>query len=105
MNINCYYSTRMKWVSSILLVVLAFTVFAPMTMFSFPVADDGRSVLADLDVCRSAAPALSSSGEMPCVNACLCSFAPAVSISTHEPADSLFTELILTSRNEQPPKA
>jgi hypothetical protein len=42
---------------------------------------------------------------MPCVSACPCSAAPTISISINEPAYSLFIELILTSRNEQPPKA
>jgi hypothetical protein len=105
MNQDSYYSSNMKWVSIILLIVLAFTVLAPLSSFSLTILQKGRSFLANLDVCHSAAPALSSSGEMPCANASLCSFAPTVSISTHEPADSLFTELILTSRNEQPPKA
>jgi hypothetical protein len=95
----------MKWVSIILLIVLAFTVLAPLSSFTFVFVQKSGSFLVNLDVCRSAAPALSTSGEMPCVSACPCSFAPTVSISTNEPAYSLFTELILASRNEQPPKA
>ena len=104
MRLNSHYSSNMKWVSIILLVVLTFTVLAPMTLFSFLVADDGRSVLTNLDVCHSAAPALSSNGEMPCVSAYPFSFAPAVSIWTKEPAYPLFTELILTTRSERPPQ-
>ena len=93
----------MKWVSIMLLIVLACTVLAPLSLYSFTITQGG-SFLANLDVCHSAAPALSSNGEMPCLSECPCSFAPAVSISANEPAYPLFTELLLPTRNEHPPK-
>jgi hypothetical protein len=95
----------MKWVSIILLVVLAFTVLAPLSSFSLTIVQKGSSFLDNLDVCHSAAPALSSSGEMPCVSVCPCSTVPTVSISIHEPFFPRFTERIVIAPNEHPPKA
>jgi hypothetical protein len=95
----------MKWVTIILLVVLAFTVLAPLSSFTLTIVQKDRSFLANLDVCHSAAPALSSSGEMPCVIICPCSSVPTVSISAHEPFLPRFTERIIIAPNEHPPKA
>jgi len=95
----------MRWVTFILLVVLAFTVLAPMTAFTLINLNDGRSFLGNLDVCHSAAPALSSNGEMPCVSACPCSSVPMVPISSVAPSPQFFTEILLASRNEQPPRS
>lgn len=95
----------MKWVSIILLVVLAFTVLAPLSSFSLTIVQKGSSFLDNLDVCHSAAPALSSSGEMPCISLCPCSAVPTVSISNNRPVKLLLTDLMFTAPNEHPPKA
>jgi hypothetical protein len=95
----------MKWVSVILLIVFAFTVLAPMTLFTLTIVNDGVSFLGNLDVCHSAAPALSSNGEMPCVPMAVHRVIPSLSMTNHEPGNPLFTELILTTRNEHPPRS
>jgi hypothetical protein len=92
-------------VSLILLVIMAFTVLAPATSFTLMTVDDGRSFLGNLDVCHSAAPALSSNGEMPCIGLTPCSAAPALAISFSEPFHPVYTELILASSNEHPPRS
>jgi hypothetical protein len=95
----------MRLVTLILLVVLAFTVLAPMTSFTLISVNDGRSFLGNLDVCHAAAPALSSNGEMPCVSASPCSSGPIVPVSSFVPAPQFFVELLLSTRNEQPPRS
>ena len=95
----------MKWVSVILLIILTCTALAPMTLFTFTIVHDGVSFLGNLDVCHAAAPALSSNGEMPCVPIVVHSAIPTLSMTSHEPGNPLFTELILTTRNEHPPRS
>jgi hypothetical protein len=106
-DIECvyFYTSIMRSVSVILLVVLAFTVFAPMTSYTLMVVNDGRAFLGTLDVCHSAAPALSSNGEMPCVPIAVHSAIPSLSMMNLEPGNPLFTELILTTCNEHPPRS
>jgi hypothetical protein len=95
----------MKSVTFILLIVLSFTVLAPVTSFTFMAVNDGRSFLGTLDVCHSAAPALSSNGEMPCVGLAPFSAPPALSVFFTEPVQPVFTELILTTSSEHPPRS
>jgi len=95
----------MKQLTYILLVVIAFTVFVPMTLFTLMIVNDGGSFLGNLDVCHSAAPALSSSGEMPCVTASICISTPLLTESTNDSLHNVILELILSSRNEQPPQS
>jgi hypothetical protein len=95
----------MKWVSVILLIVLTFTVLTPMTLFTFTIMNDEGSFLGNLDVCHAATPALSSNGEMPCVTASICIATPLLTESTNYSLQKDFLELILSSRNEQPPRS
>jgi hypothetical protein len=95
----------MRSVTFILLIVLAFTVLAPLASFTIITVDDGRSFLGNLDVCHAAAPALSSNGEMPCVPIAVHNVVPSLSMTDHKTGNPLFTELILTTRNEHPPRS
>ena len=95
----------MKSVTFILLAVLVVTIFTPMTLFTPIAVNDGRSFLGNLDVCHSATPALSSNGEMPCVTASICIAAPLLTESTNDSLHNVILELILSSRNEQPPQS
>ena len=99
------YTLSMKWISYILLVVLAFTVLAPVASFALVIVNDGRCFLGNLDVCHTAAPALSSNGEMPCVPLSVHNGIPSLSMTNLEPDNPLFTELILTTHNEHPPRS
>jgi hypothetical protein len=95
----------MRSITFILLIVLAFTVLAPMASFTIITVNDGRSFLGNLDICHAAAPALSSNGEMPCLPIAVHSAIPSLSMTDREPGNPLFTELILTTRNEHPPRS
>ena len=101
----CFYTSLMRLVTLTLLVVLMFTALGPLTVFTFTAVDDGSCFFGNLDVCHTAAPALSSNGEMPCVGLAPCSAAPTLSISFIEPAHPVYAELILTSRTEHPPRS
>jgi len=96
----------MKWVSVILLIVLTFTVLAPLSPFSLIISDrQEQPLLGNLDVCNSATPALSSNGEMPCVNINSSKIPLYLSITTSDSFHPLFTEVVFTAPNEQPPQA
>ena len=95
----------MKLVASILLVLLVITAVAPVTCFAIVITNDGSSFLGNLDVCHSATPALSSNGEAPCVSLAFCSIVPSFSVSFTEPVHPVYSELILTSSSEHPPKS
>lgn len=95
----------MRPVTFILLVVLAFTVLAPVTLFTFVTVSDGSSSLGTLDVCHSAAPALSSNGEMPAIGLAPFSAPPSLFVSFSEPVQPVLTELILTRSSEHPPRS
>ncbi|MHB8845257.1 MAG: hypothetical protein ACYC7L_11000 [Nitrospirota bacterium] len=96
----------MKWTTVMLLIVLAFTVLTPSSSFSLvAAAEQGGEEFANLDVCHSAAPALSANGEMPFLNMAIADHVPVFLRTTDAPYNPVFTELILTTRNEQPPQA
>ena len=96
----------MKLTTVMLLIIVALTVLTPMASFSLYLTDrQAGEVFANLDVCHSAAPALSLNGEMPCVHMTASGIIPVVFITFHETAYPVFNELILATRNEQPPQS
>lgn len=95
----------MKRVTVILLVVLAFTALAPLSPLSLIIDRQEQPLLDNLDVCNSAAPALSSNGEMPCVNINPSKLPLSIFITTSNPFHPAFTEVVFTAPNEQPPQA
>lgn len=95
----------MKWVTVILLVVLAFTVLAPISPLSLIIDRQEQPLLGNLDVCNSAAPALSSNGEMPCVHINHSQLPLYLSVTTSVSFHPAFTEVVFTAPNEHPPKA
>jgi len=95
----------MKWVSVILLVILAVTVVAPFSPFTLLIDRQDQPLLGNLDVCNAATPALSTNGEMPCVTAISLKLPYYLSVTTSETFHPVFTEVVFTAPNEQPPKA
>jgi hypothetical protein len=95
----------MRRISIILLMVIAVALVTPLSSFSLNIAGNGCEVLTALDVCNSAAPALSSNGEMPCVHMTAYGIIPLLFVTIHETACPVFAELILSTRNEQPPQS
>ena len=74
---------------------------APALLF----APDGMPCYGTLDVCHSAAPALASGGEMPCVNECLYDRSPVVSVTTFDQPNPLFAFFLIPSSIEKPPRS
>jgi hypothetical protein len=94
----------MKWFAVIVLFAISLGVAVPP---SLPIAAvrGGEAELGVLDLCHAGTPALSSNGDMPCMNGCPCRLpAPAL----YETAGILVTPrkpLLLTYQDERPPKA
>lgn len=64
----------MRWQAVIVLLAIAFSIVVPP---SLPlIGHGGQMAIGTLDVCHSTAPALSSNGEMPCLNEYLSSPLP-----------------------------
>lgn len=95
----------MKSTASIVLAVLLFTALSPVALFAFPVVHEGASVLGLLDVCHSSIPALSSSGEMPCVGQHRLVQVPFQTFVYAEPSQMQFPISILASYFDHPPQA
>jgi hypothetical protein len=95
----------MRSLSILLLIVFAVTLVTPLSSFSLDRTGKDCDMLSTLDVCNSAAPALSSNGEMPCVHMTANGIIHVVFVTFHETTCPVFTELILTTRNEQPPQS
>ena len=94
----------MRSVSFILLFVLAVSVLGPGT-FSFVVScAEHEDVLGALDVCHRSAPALSSGGEMPCVQSSPFQASPPLSACISAHCTPLLSELIVLSLKEHPPE-
>lgn len=95
----------MKRVTVILLIVLAFTLLAPLSPLSLIIDRQEQPLLGNLDVCNSAAPALSSNGEMPCVTITPSKLPFYLSVTTSDSFHPVFTAVVFTAPNEHPPKA
>jgi len=95
----------MKLTAGILLTVLLVTAFSPVALLSFPVIHAGTPVLGLLDVCHSSIPALSSSGEMPCMGQRLWIQVPFQAFVYVAPSPLQFPVFILTSHFDHPPQA
>ncbi len=93
----------MKSTAVILLAALAIAVFSPVS-FTVTGRGEDRSVLVNLDVCHSSAPALAGNGEMPALSESSCKNIPfqlVVLSKTDKPASHQF---ILSAQNDRPPK-
>jgi hypothetical protein len=93
----------MRWQAIIVLLAVALSIVVPPSL-SLTIADGGHSMIGTLDVCHSAAPALSSNGEMPCVNECPCRPLPLAQKKVSEIANPPFKPLLIAFQDERPPK-
>lgn len=64
-----------------------------------------QQMIGDLDVCRSAAPALSSAGDMPCLGESCCRLCPLVAVDSREVVTPLLMQSMYPAQTERPPKA
>jgi hypothetical protein len=95
----------MKGTAYIVIIAITIAALSPITLLTVPVNHAGQPVLGDLNVCRSSTPALSSNGDMPCVNVSPCPQAPPLSIAIFHPSVSRVTLHVMSSEVEQPPRA
>jgi hypothetical protein len=93
----------MRWQAVIvLLAILLSIVLSPA--LSLTIADGGHSMIGTLDVCHSATPALSSNGDMPCLNECpRCPF-PLAQHKASEIVNPPCKPLLIAFQDERPPK-
>lgn len=93
----------MKWSAVLLLLTIAFSSALPTPMAARSRRGAGPHI-GTLDVCRSAVPALSAKGAMPCMPESSCRHCPLLSAGPL-PVDSLsFRPLMIVFRDERPPK-
>jgi hypothetical protein len=94
----------MKLLAVIMLLTIALTIAAPPPL-SLTCGHAGNPMIGTLDVCHSATPALSSSGNMPCIQECSCHpLLPALQ-ETFEIENPLFIPVTIAFQDERPPKA
>lgn len=100
----CIYIAHMRWQALIVLIaIIVSTVSPPFLPQIF--AKEGKSMIGILNVCHSATPALSSNGDMPCVNECTCSQVPAPFVTSSKSPHSFLTQMPFPKLDEHPPKA
>ena len=85
------------------LLAVALSIIVPPSL-SLTIADGGHSMIGTLDVCHSATPALSSNGDMPCVNECPCNFFPFAQHAVSEIVSPPSKPLFIAFQDERPPK-
>ena len=93
----------MKWQALIILAAIVVSIIVPS---SLPLLfnHDGQTAIGTLDVCHSATPALSSNGDMPCVNEWPC-HAPLLDLSAvFEIKSPPFKPFLIAFQDERPPK-
>jgi hypothetical protein len=94
----------MKWQVIIVLLALALSIVAPPVL-PILVAQDGQAEIGTLDLCRSATPALSSNGDMPCINVGTNLPLPQGAVKVSAAATPLFKPFNLAFQDERPPKS
>jgi hypothetical protein len=93
----------MKWQALVILAAIVGSIIVPSSLPLFP-NHDGQAAVETLDVCHSATPAISSNGDMPCVNECPCQ-APLLALSSvTEILSPPFKPFFIAFQDERPPK-
>jgi hypothetical protein len=93
----------MRWQAVIILLVITFGIVGPPTL-SMIVLHDGHTTIGTLDVCHSSTPALSTSGDMPCMSECLFQSLPLNQNAVVELANPRFKPFFISFQDERPPK-
>ncbi len=94
----------MKWQAIIILAAIALSSVIPpsLPLLSY---NGTQAAIGTLDVCHSAIPALSSSGEMPCVGECPCLPSPLSRTEVLHTSNPLGKPYLIPFQDERPPKA
>ncbi len=93
----------MKWMAVIVLLAIALSIVIPPSL-SMMIADKGHSRIGTLDVCHSAAPALSSDGDMPCMNETVCRPLRLAVYEVSRISSPRCKSLFIAFQEERPPK-
>ena len=94
----------MRWQSIIVLLAIALSIVAPPAL-PIMVAQGGQAEIGTLDVCHSAIPALSSSGDMPCINECMSLPLSQGLSKISARATPRFKPFCIAFQDERPPKS
>lgn len=94
----------MRFAAIIILLSLELGIMVPPA-FALTSTQDDMPCIGTLDVCHTAAPALASGGEMPCVNESFSCQCPIVSITTFVRSDPSFVFITILFPIEQPPRS
>lgn len=94
----------MRWCSLLLLMAMAMLIATPPSIAA-SLGSDSPAEFGVLDICHDHAPALSSSGDMPCVHECPCRSLPGVSLPAFVADVPLLPDILLVGRNERPPQS
>ena len=93
----------MKWKAIIVLLAIAFTIAIPPSL-QIVIDDDSAPLFITLNVCHSAAPALSSGGDMPCVHQSLCKNCPSLVVEFFRPSNQVSIPAPFSDRHYRPPE-
>ncbi|HAS53475.1 MAG: hypothetical protein A2X56_14805 [Nitrospirae bacterium GWC2_57_13] len=93
----------MRWKAVIVLAALALTIAIPPSL-QIVIDDDSAPLLITLNVCHTAVPALSSSGDMPCVPECPCRHCPSLIVEFFRLNEPIYILTPFSDRHYRPPK-
>ena len=94
----------MRWQSIIVLLAIALSIVVPPTL-PIMAAQGGQAEIGTLDVCHSATPALSSNGDMPCINSGMNQPLPLGLSKVPAVAAPRFAPFNIAFQDERPPKS
>ncbi len=94
----------MRWQSIIVLLAIALSIALPPAL-PIMADQDGQAEIGTLDVCHSTTPALSSNGEMPCINECMNQPLPPGLSTVSDVAPPRFKPFGIAFQDERPPKS
>ncbi len=93
----------MRWQAVIVLLAIALSIVGPPSL-PMTFLHDGHSAIGILDVCHSSTPALSTSGDMPCMSECPCRPLPLPQNAFAELVNPRFKPFFIAFQDERPPK-
>jgi hypothetical protein len=93
----------MRLKALIVLLAIAFSIAGPPSL-SLTLSDGGNPVIGTLDVCGSTTPALSSEGDMPCLNECPSYPLPLALYKAPEIVNPPSKPLLIAFQDERPPQ-
>jgi hypothetical protein len=92
----------MRWRAVIVLLAITFSIIVPPSLTL--AGHGGQAAIGTLDVCHSAIPALSSNGEMPCLNECSNSLLPLALQEVIHIVSLPDKPVFIAFQDERPPK-